>query len=32
MILTVMLEAGGEGSADTGPIAKDIIDQWKALK
>ena len=32
MILTVMLEAGGEGSADTGPIAKNIIDQWKGLK
>jgi penicillin-binding protein 2 len=32
MILTVMLEAGGEGSADTGPIAKNIIDQWKVLK
>jgi penicillin-binding protein 2 len=32
MILTVMLEAGGEGSADTGPIAKNIIDQWKTLR
>lgn len=31
MILTVMLEAGGEGSTDTGPIAKSILDQWKTL-
>ncbi|MFZ2199651.1 MAG: penicillin-binding transpeptidase domain-containing protein [Microgenomates group bacterium] len=32
MILTVMLEAAGEGSAEAGPVAKTILDQWKALK
>lgn len=29
MILTVMLEAAGEGSAEAGPVAKTIIDGWK---
>ncbi len=29
MILTVMLEAAGEGSAEAGPVAKGIIDGWK---
>lgn len=31
MILTVMLEAAGEGSAEAGPVAKNILEQWKAL-
>jgi penicillin-binding protein 2 len=31
MILTVMLEAAGEGSAEAGPVARKILDQWKAL-
>lgn len=31
MILTVMLEAAGEGSAEAGPVAKDILSQWRDL-
>jgi penicillin-binding protein 2 len=31
MILTVMLEAAGEGSAEAGPVARAIVDGWKAL-
>lgn len=31
MILSVMLEAAGEGSAETGPVAKNILDQWREL-
>ena len=31
MILTVMLEAAGEGSAEAGPVAKGIIDAWKVM-
>lgn len=31
MILVVMLEAAGEGSAEAGPVAKTIIDGWKGL-
>ena len=31
MILTVMLEAAGEGSAEAGPVAKTIIENWKNL-
>lgn len=31
MILVVMLEAAGEGSVEAGPIARTILDQWKAL-
>lgn len=31
MILTVMLEAAGEGSAEAGPVAKSILDRWKVL-
>lgn len=31
MILTVMLEAAGEGSAEAGPVAKRILDEWRAL-
>ena len=31
MILTVMLEAAGEGSAEAGPVAKTIIEGWKGL-
>lgn len=31
MILTVMLEAAGEGSAEAGPVAKVIVDGWKGL-
>lgn len=29
MILTVMLESAGEGSAEAGPVAKDILTQWR---
>ena len=28
MILVVMLESAGEGSAEAGPVAKNILDQW----
>lgn len=31
MVMIVMLEAGGEGSADAAPVAKKILDQWRAL-
>ncbi len=31
MILTVMLEAAGEGSAEAGPVAKTILDAWKGM-
>ncbi|KKU15290.1 MAG: Penicillin-binding protein 2 [Microgenomates group bacterium GW2011_GWC2_45_8] len=31
MILTVMLEAAGEGSAEAGPVAKEILTQWKEI-
>lgn len=31
MVLTVLVESGGEGSAVAGPIAKQIIDEWKVL-
>ena len=31
MILTVMLEAAGEGSAEAGPVAKAILEEWKGL-
>lgn len=31
MILTVMLESAGEGSYEAGPVAKTILDGWKAL-
>jgi len=31
IILTVMVESGGEGSAVAGPIAKTILDEWKGL-
>ena len=31
MILVVMLEAAGEGSAEAGPVARKILDQWKGL-
>ncbi len=31
MILTVMLESAGEGSAEAGPIAKKILETWKSL-
>ncbi len=29
MILTVMLEAAGEGSYEAGPVAKSILEQWR---
>ncbi len=29
MILTVMLEAAGEGSAEAGPVAREILEQYK---
>jgi penicillin-binding protein 2 len=32
MILTVMLESAGEGSAEAGPVAKAIIDAWKGMR
>jgi penicillin-binding protein 2 len=28
IILTVLIEEGGEGSADAGPIAREIFDYW----
>jgi penicillin-binding protein 2 len=31
MILTVMLESAGEGSAEAGPVAKAILEQWRNL-
>jgi penicillin-binding protein 2 len=31
MILIVMLESAGEGSAEAGPVAKTIIEGWKNL-
>lgn len=31
MILTVMLEAAGEGSAEAGPVAKQIVEEWRNL-
>jgi len=31
IILTVMLEAAGEGSAEAGPVAKTILEGWKGL-
>lgn len=32
MILTVMLEAAGEGSAVAGPVAKQILEEWGKVK
>ena len=32
MILTVMLESAGEGSAEAGPVAKEILMKWRELK
>lgn len=29
MVLTVMLEAAGEGSYEAGPVAKEILSEWK---
>jgi penicillin-binding protein 2 len=31
MILVVMLEAAGEGSAEAGPVAKEILTKWRDL-
>ncbi len=31
LILTVMLEAAGEGSAEAGPVAKTILERWNEL-
>ena len=31
MILVVMLEAAGEGSAEAGPVAKTILERWRGL-
>jgi len=31
IILAVMLEAAGEGSAEAGPVAKTILEGWKGL-
>ncbi|MFH2085570.1 MAG: penicillin-binding transpeptidase domain-containing protein [bacterium] len=31
MILTVMLEAAGEGSYEAGPVAKTILEKWRDL-
>lgn len=31
MILTVLVESGGEGSAVAGPIARRILEEWKGL-
>lgn len=32
MIMTVMLEAAGEGSAVAGPVAREILEGWKKLR
>lgn len=32
IIVTVMLESAGEGSAEAGPVAKTIIDGWKGVR
>lgn len=32
LILTVMLESAGEGSAEAGPVAREILEEWKKLK
>lgn len=31
MVLTVLVESGGEGSAVAGPIARQILDDWKLI-
>ena len=31
VVLTVMLESAGEGSVEAGPVAKSILEQWKAM-
>ncbi len=31
MVLTVMLESAGEGSAEAGPVAKAILEQWRGF-
>lgn len=31
LVLTVLVESGGEGSSVAGPIAKQILDEWKVL-
>jgi len=31
MVLIVMLEAAGEGSAEAGPVAKEILDKWRGM-
>jgi cell division protein FtsI/penicillin-binding protein 2 len=31
MVLTVMLEAAGEGSYEAGPVALNILTQWRDL-
>ncbi|MBP9702724.1 hypothetical protein KBD69_03475 [Candidatus Woesebacteria bacterium] len=31
LVITVLVESGGEGSAVAGPIAKQILDEWKGL-
>ncbi len=30
MIVTVMLESAGEGSAEAGPVAREILEEWGA--
>lgn len=32
MILTVMLESAGEGSYEAGPVAKQILSEWRDIK
>ncbi len=31
LVITVLVESGGEGSAVAGPIAKQILEEWKGL-
>ncbi len=32
MVLVVMLESAGEGSAEAGVVAKEILEEWKLVK
>jgi penicillin-binding protein 2 len=32
VVVTVLLEEGGEGSRDAGPVAREILEVWKGLR
>lgn len=32
MVLTILVESGGEGSAVAGPVARKILDEWKKVE